>query len=101
MQKLKKSGFPNALGVLIYVSIVVTVMNNGDRIFGEMDNYVGPIAFLLLFVISAATVGGLVIGQPIMLYLENKKKEAIELFLLVMAWLVLFTALALVVSILL
>jgi len=37
------------------------------------------ISILLLFVCSAAITGFLVLGKPIMLYIDGKKKEAIRL----------------------
>jgi len=40
-----------------------------------MRNITGPIAFLLLFVVSAAITGFLVLGQPVMLYVDNKKQD--------------------------
>lgn len=98
MEKLKKSGLLNALGVLIYVSIVAVLMNNGDKIFGKMNDYVGPIAFLLLFTISAAAVGGLVLGQPILLYFDDKKKEAIKLFVSIVGWLIAFMTIAFIIA---
>jgi hypothetical protein len=55
--------------------------------------------FLLIFVFSAAISGALVLGKPILLYLENKKREAVELFVITLGWifilLVLFIFLAL------
>ena len=44
-------------------------------------------AFLLLFVCSAAITGSLVLGKPVMLYLDNKKPEAIKFFLKTIGWL--------------
>jgi hypothetical protein len=101
MEKIKKIGLLNALGVLIYISLVAILIDNGEKIFGQVNDYVGPIAFLLLFTISAAAVGGLVLGQPIILYFEEKKKEAIQLFFAIMGWLVLFMAIALITATLL
>lgn len=95
MKILNKTGFASALGVLAYIIIVSQVMRNGDKIFGKMDNFVSPIAFLLLFTLSAITVGGLVLGKPLMLYLDGKKKEAVSLFLSTAGWMAGFTVLAL------
>lgn len=95
---INKSGFLNALGALVYIVIVATIMQNGEKIFGKTDNFITGISFLLLFTLSAFTVGGLVVGKPIMLYIDNKKKEAITLFITTALWLAGFTIIALVVA---
>lgn len=79
-KKLVKWGFVHALGVVVYVVLVTLIMQNGDRAFGSANN--GFFAFaliLILFVLSAAVVGSLVAGKPLMLYLDGKKKEAVAL----------------------
>ncbi len=40
-----------------------------------------PICMLMLFVLSAAVMGILVFGQPILWYLDGKKQEAISLLM--------------------
>lgn len=95
---MKKTGLLNALGTLVYIIVVATLIQNGDRLFGDMDNFVGPIAFLLLFTLSAVVVGSLVLGKPIMLYLDGKKKEAVTLFMQTASWLAGFTILTIVIA---
>jgi len=89
--KLILIGFLNALGTTIYIIGVSFIIQNGEKIFGKMDNFFGPIAFLLLFVLSAAITGSLILGRPIILYLEKDKTEAIKLFLYTIGWLFLIT----------
>lgn len=70
----------NSLGVLAYVSLVVLFMNNAQRIFGKEDNsYLAPMIFLLLFILSALITGSLVLGRPILWYLNGKKSQAVKL----------------------
>jgi len=72
----------NALGVLVYVYLVSLIMTNGDKIFGTTDHKpFAPIAFLLLFVLSALITGGLVLGKPILLFLDGLKKEGVKLLI--------------------
>jgi SNF family Na+-dependent transporter len=71
----------NAVGVFIYVVAVVLVMTNGEKIFGEMENFWGPVTFLLLFVFSALVCGLLIFGRPIYLWFDNAKKEAVKMIL--------------------
>lgn len=98
---MKKISFFNALGTVAYISIVATIMQNGSKLFGEKDNFATPIVFLLLFTLSAITVGGLVLGKPLMLYLDNKKNEAVAVFLQTAGWLAVFTVVTMIVSALL
>ena len=93
--KLLISSLRNALGTAVYVIIVALIMYKAEKIFGTMRNITGPIAFLLLFVTSTAITGFLVLGQPIMLYVDNKKQEAVKLFIFTVSWLLVFTIIAL------
>jgi heme O synthase-like polyprenyltransferase len=90
----------HSLGIVAYVIIVVLLIQNGGRIFGQMTDLLGPIAFLLLFVSSAAITGALALGRPIMLFLENRKVEAIKMFSYTIGWLFLITVVVFVIKIL-
>ena len=71
--------FLHSLGVVGYIVFVAFLMSNGESLFGNIDNTVlGPIAMLLLFTLSAAVMSLLVFGRPVMLYLDGKKKEAMN-----------------------
>ena len=71
----------NSLGVSVYIFLVSLIMNNGEKIFDKMSNLFGPIAFLMLFVLSALVTGGLVLGKPVLLYADGSKKEGVRLFI--------------------
>ena len=51
------------------------------KVFGRGNSVLIPIAMLLLFVFSAALTGALILGRPILWYLEGNKKEAFSLLL--------------------
>jgi hypothetical protein len=51
----------------------------------------GPLALLMLFVLSATIVGSLVLGRPILLHLEGKKNEALRFFGYTVGWLAILT----------
>lgn len=89
----------NAIGVVIYVSLIAWIFYAGEQIFGKMTQFWGPFAFLLLFVLSTAIVGLLIFGKPVMLYLNNAKKEAVKMILWTVGWLLIATAAALVIQI--
>lgn len=100
-KKLLLAALLNALGVAIYIVGVSLVIRNGEKIFGKMDNFLGPVAFLLLFVLSAAVTGALTLGRPAILYLDGQKPAAIKLLLYTIGWLALLTLTALLTQILL
>lgn len=72
----------DALGTALYILLVGAFMNNASKIFGEVDNkLISPAVFLLIFILSALITGSLVLGRPVMLYLDGQKKEGIKLLL--------------------
>jgi hypothetical protein len=93
--------FVNSVGVLVYVALVATIIQNGEKIFGEMKNFAGPIAFLLLFVFSALVTGLLVLGRPVYLFLDGFKKESVKMLLYTVGWMFLVMVLVLVINIVL
>jgi len=89
--KLLSCSLASSLSVLIYVVFIAWTMSNGEKLFGKMDNFWGPVAFLMLFVFSALMTGSLVLGWPIYLYLNDKKEEAIKLLFYNIGWLFIIT----------
>jgi hypothetical protein len=57
------------------------------QIFGEKPGVLGFAIFLLLFVLSAAVMGILILGKPVLLYLDNKKKESLAMLFYTIGWL--------------
>jgi hypothetical protein len=87
--------FVNAVGTLAYIALVAAIIQNGERIFGQMKNIFGPIMFLLLFVFSAAITGALVLGRPVWLYMEGQKKDSLAVFFYTLGWMFVFLLAAL------
>jgi len=87
MNNLIQRSFLNALGTVAYVSLVTMVMANGERIFNSISKTLGPIAFLTLFVLSASVTGGLVLGKPVLMYVNGQKSDAVKLFIFTLSWL--------------
>lgn len=81
----------HAILVLLYTSGVAWILFNGPRIFGRVASFWGPLALLMLFVVSATIVGSLVLGRPVLLYLEGKKNEALRFFGYTVGWLGIIT----------
>jgi len=81
------SGLGLAAATMVYIVLVALLMNNANELFGKMTGILGIVAFLLLFTFSAAVVGGLVLGKPLMMYLGGIKKEAVLQLLATLGWL--------------
>lgn len=67
----------------LYVIIIGSFFHYAPTIFGgpnKPDTVFIPIAMLLLFVFSATLSGTIVLGRPILWYIDGKKKEAVMLF---------------------
>jgi hypothetical protein len=80
MNRTIKIAALNALGTAAYITLVATLLNHlGNLKSGQPDTVFAPIFFLTLLVISATITGGLVLGRPVMWYIDGKKREAIVL----------------------
>lgn len=92
-KKLLKIAFLSALGEGVYVMLVSLFMQCASRLFGPPDpNFLGFIVFILVFVLSAAVSGALILGKPILMYLDGKKKEAVTLFAYTLMWIMVLVA---------
>ncbi|MGC9610716.1 MAG: hypothetical protein ABSE68_00625 [Minisyncoccia bacterium] len=94
--KLVLRSFLNSLGATAYIALVAIFLSNAQNIFGaeEKKIFLIPLAMLLLFVLSASVVGALILGKPILLYLDGEKRAGVKLFLHSVAWLLGFTLIA-------
>ncbi len=93
-KKLFLAGALDSLGTVAYIIAVTTFLNNAQRIFGKEENeFFIPIIMMLLFVLSALITGSLVLGRPVMLYLDGQKKEGISLLIYTAIGLVVILAL--------
>lgn len=78
---MTKNPFINAVAASVYIAAVASLMFYGGKIFPPKDTILTPIAVLSLFTLSAAMMGYLFLYQPIMLFLDGHKKNAVNLFL--------------------
>lgn len=95
-QTILKFAALHALGTALYVACVATFMSYTSEIFGGVKEETAliPFAMLLLLVLSASVTGSLVLGRPILWYLDGKKKEAVTLFIATVGCLFALTLLA-------
>lgn len=85
-----KKSFLYSFGAAAWISLVAAFMQNANQWFGTQDTIISVIAVLILFSMSALVVGGLLIGKPIFLYIDGKKKEAVQMIVCSGGWLLLF-----------
>jgi hypothetical protein len=88
--KIFKRAAINSLLAFVYVIAVGLFMSNASSIFGQKDTALTPVAVLMLLVFSAALMSILVFGQPLMWYIDGKKKAALNLLGYTMAALLIF-----------
>jgi len=88
-----RRAFINSGLTFSYVLLIVMAFNNAQFIF-ETDPPEMLIAsfMLLLFMFSALVTSSLVLGKPILMYIDGQKKEAVSMFVATAAWLVVFLA---------
>lgn len=78
---MTRNPFINASAATLYITIVASVMFYGVEHGRPNNSVVVLIVVLSLFTLSAAVMGYLFLYQPLQLYLDGKKKNAINLFL--------------------
>lgn len=80
-----------------YIGCVVLVIHGLSILADDGGNdgfLIIPVAMLSLFVLSAAVMGYLFLSEPVMLFMDNRRKEAIAFFLKTVAAFAVFAALA-------
>jgi hypothetical protein len=94
---MSKNPLINGVTALAYIVLIASVMNWGTKMIPHSTNtFIAPIAVISLFTLSAAVMGYLFCYQPAQLYFDNKKKQAVGLFLQTVAVFACITALTLV-----
>ena len=77
------------MGLVGYCSLVGLIMWRGNKWFGPLNNYMGPLLFLLLLVVSALICGLIGVGYPAWLFFEKKERQkALRLIGYTTGWLV-------------
>lgn len=89
---MTKNPFINALAAITYIVVLVSgitlIPDNGFD--SSIVEFITPILMISLFTLSAAVMGYLFCYQPLRLYLDGKKKEAVSFFLKTVAVFALF-----------
>lgn len=74
-----RNPFLNALCAEIYIMIIVLLIQSLPHV-DDQKTILMPIMMLSLFVLSASVMGFLFLAEPIQLYVENQKKDALIYF---------------------
>lgn len=79
---MSKKPFLYAIVAAVYIVLVVLVINFIDNSQQPQmeESILMPMAALGLFVLSAAVMAFLFLSEPLYLFLNNQKKEALEFF---------------------
>lgn len=78
---MTKNPIVNGIGALAYIVAIALIMFFGTKNLPKQDTIFAPIAMISLFTLSAAVMGYIFMFQPAQLYFEDKKKQAVKLFL--------------------
>jgi len=100
VDKILKTAIFDSLATTAYIIAISTFLYFAAQAkLGQNNNFLVPMVMLFLLVFSAALTGFLVFGQPAILYLDGKKKEALNLLAYTLAILFGVTFLAIVILI--
>jgi hypothetical protein len=71
----------NAIVAALYIALIVSAINwFGSMFENTEDTIMAPMVMLSLFVLSAAIMGYLFVYEPVRLYLDGRKEEALPFF---------------------
>ena len=78
---MSRNPYINALLAALYIVFVVLLITYGPAyVRDKPDTILAPMAMLSLLVFSVALMGYLFFLQPVQMFLEGQKHEAVELF---------------------
>lgn len=96
---MSKNPIINAFSAATYIVLVVSVMNVITQpLRNKPDTFLAPITVLFMLTLSVAVMAFLFFYQPLMLFIEGKKKNAVDLFVKTVG---IFAALTIIILILL
>lgn len=77
-----KKSFIYALSAIVYIIFIVLAINytGSSSLASKEETILIPMIMLSLFVISTAIMGFLFLSEPLILFMDNKKKEAVAFF---------------------
>ena len=96
---MSRNPYINALAATAYIVFVVLLITYGPAyVRDKPDTILAPMAMLSLLVFSVALMGYLFFLQPVQMFLEGQKVEAVELFTKTLAAFAVITGIVLIVA---
>ena len=92
MKQVIGYGLFNALGAAAYIGLIALLLSNAGSTLGPINGPLPAAAFLLVFVISAAVMGVIIFGRPVLWYFNGRKEEAIRLVAATITFLIVIAA---------
>lgn len=81
MNIMSKNPIINALSASAYILLIVSVMNFVTQpLRNKPDTFFAPVTVLFVLTLSVAVMAFLFFYQPLLIFIEGKKKEAVNLF---------------------
>ncbi len=78
---MTKNPVVNALSASAYIILVVSVMTAVTQpLKNKPDTFFAPITVLFVLTLSVAVMAFMFFYQPLLLFIEGKKKDAVNLF---------------------
>jgi len=78
---MSKNPIVNALSASAYIILIVSVMTFVTKpLRNKPDTFFAPITVLFVLTLSVAVIAFLFFYQPLLLFIEGKKKESVNLF---------------------
>lgn len=78
---MTKNPYLNAIFAAAYIVFIVLIITYGPMFVREKpDTIFAPMAMLSLLVLSVAFMGYVFFFQPVFMYLEGQKREAVQFF---------------------
>jgi len=94
---MSKNPIVNALSASVYIILVVAVMTWVTQpLKDKPDTFFAPVTMLSVLTLSVAVMAYLFFYQPLQLFISDKKREAVNLFIRTVAMFAIFTVLTLI-----
>ncbi len=94
MNEIQKQAFINSFLTSLYIIGIGFFLYFGAIFKIGQNILLAPIAFLFLFVFSASITSYLMLGRPVQLYIDGKKKDAVSLLINTLTFFCIFTLIA-------
>lgn len=92
---MSKNPIINAFSASAYIIIVVSIMTFISKTLGSKpDTFFAPIVFLSILTLSVTVMAYLFFYKPLQIFIEGKKKDALNLFAKTVGFFAIITTIA-------